>query len=135
MEIYNAWKSNTSSPTSQQQTMHMIRSKSGNVTHKDKDECRRAMGRSSSTSSALPPNSSPTSQRKFSKEPMNRVFLSDRGSNGDLAITSPSASPVSSRYRNRNLASNLDDISYADEELTEMGVSRVFQCTFRSLSF
>lgn len=91
---------------------------------KDKD-C--PLGKSASTASY-----SPTLNQKKRigvEAARNRAFMNE-GSNtgvGDMVLTSSGGgSPLSARHIHRNnnrnnlLASNLDDMSFADEELTEM---------------
>jgi hypothetical protein len=121
-ESYSAWRSNTSSPcttTSQQQQM----SRSKSAANKEEAGARRAViGRSSSMASVSAPPAnlgfSPTSATARS-----RAAFASEGGHGQGHSHSPGGSPLSSRYRARsrsNLASNLDDASFNDEDLTVM---------------
>lgn len=140
-ESYSAWRSNNSSPTtsssSSQQpssmSMSIPKSKSAlsvaanNCNHKDRDrDSVSPMGKSASAASFSP--SSGNHRKRLSVDAArNRAFVNESSSGnssaygaGDMVLSSPGGSP-STRHRNRNtLASHLDDMSFADEELTEM---------------
>jgi hypothetical protein len=119
METYPAWRSNNSSPSSQ-----LSRSKS--AAGRDKDDTRQwSLGKSSSQASVFARSFSPSNQRQgvgAGEGGRIRAFINSGDSGeGSMSQHSPTTSPVSSRHRNhRTLASNLDDMSFADEELTVM---------------
>eukprot|EP00603_Paraphysomonas_imperforata_P002976 CAMPEP_0114429584 /NCGR_PEP_ID=MMETSP0103-20121206/9569_1 /TAXON_ID=37642 ORGANISM="Paraphysomonas imperforata, Strain PA2" /NCGR_SAMPLE_ID=MMETSP0103 /ASSEMBLY_ACC=CAM_ASM_000201 /LENGTH=788 /DNA_ID=CAMNT_0001598941 /DNA_START=280 /DNA_END=2645 /DNA_ORIENTATION=- len=113
IESYSAWRSDSSSPSPQ-----LTRSKS--TAGKEKEEAHWPMSKSSSQASVFARSFSPSNQRiglGTAEGGRNRAFVSGGEVSGSQ---SPAGSPVSSRFRNRNLASNLDDMSFADEELTVM---------------